>query len=178
MGDMQNEVEDIDQEVIGVEPGTYGEEFLSWETYDRPKYERGPRWYWLMAVGCLGLLIYAVASANFLFALIVLMCAIIVYLSTLVEPRLIRVALTETGIAVGTAFYPFREIARFWFVYEPPVVRSLYLEVRKGVGSRLAIDVGDMNPNEVRKVLGEFLHEDLVETDEPMADILSRLFRI
>jgi len=166
------------QEVVGVEPGTYGEEFLSWETYDRPKYERGPRWYATMVVVGLGLLIYAVASANFLFALIVLMCAIIVYLSTLVEPRRIRVAVTETGVAVGTAFYPFRDIGRFWFVYEPPVVRSLYLEVRQGAGTRLAVDVGDMNPNELRRVLGDFLHEDLVDTDEPLADILSRLFRI
>lgn len=165
-------------EIIGAEPGTYGQELLAWLTYDRPTYQRGPRWYWGMGALCLGLLIYAVASANFLFALIVLMCAIIVYLSTLAEPRIIRVAVTETGVVVGKRFHPFRDIARFWFVYEPPTVRNLYLQTRGGFGSRMAVDVGEMNPNDVRLVLGDFVAEEMVDSDEPMADILSRVLKI
>jgi len=167
------------QNAVGVEPGTYGEELLEWVAWDRPFHERGPRWYWGMSLVGLGLLIYAVASANFLFALIILMCAIVIYLSTLSEPRIIRVVVTETGVVVGTTFYPFREIARFWFVYQPPVVQSLYLQVQRGFSTaRVSVDVGEMNPNEVRQVLGVFLQEELVDTDEPGADILSRILKI
>lgn len=154
------------------------EEYFGWDFYEYPRYNRGRLWYALMMLGGLGLLIYAVASANFLFAFIIIMFALVLYLTTLSEPARIRCGITGFGIRVGESFYPYKAITRFWFVYEPPEVKNLYLELKNSVQGRLVIDLDGANPNEVRGVLGRFVREDLNEDDEPISDFIGRVLKI
>lgn len=153
-------------------------EILGWDALEYPKYRRGRLWYaGALLIGG-GLLIYAVLSANFLFALIVVMVALMAYLSSVVEPRKIRFSIVDTGIRLGRAFYPYRDIGRFWFIYEPPEVQALYLEFKNSFRPRLTIDLGNANPNQVRQALGGFLREDFTEEEEPFADFLGRVLKI
>jgi hypothetical protein len=156
----------------------YSAEYLSWEVYDRPKYERGRMWHIGMAVFGLGLLIYAIASANFLFALIIVMFSLVTYLSSMSEPKRIKFAVTDSGIALGEAFYLYKDVSRYWFIYEPPQVRTLYLEFKNTLRPRVTVDLGDMNPNQVRQVLGNFVREDFNEDEEPFSDFLGRVLKI
>ncbi len=153
-------------------------EYLGWDFFEHKKYERGTLWYAGMSVAGLGLLIYAVVSANFLFAFIVILFALVTYLASLGDHSKSRFAVTEGGVRVGGRLYPFREIRRFWFIYEPPAVKSLYLETRSVVEPRLVIDLDEMNPNEVRTILARFVREDFSETDEPFSDYIGRILKI
>ncbi len=154
------------------------EEYYGWDFFEYPRYDRGRLWYTLMILGGLGLLIYAVASANFLFAFIIIMFALVLYLTTLSEPARIRFGITSFGVRIGTSFYPYKEIVRFWFVYEPPEVKNLYLELKNPLRGRVVVDLDGANPNEVRGVLGRFVREDLNEDDEPLADFIGRVLKI
>lgn len=156
----------------------YGEEFVGWDVPEYPRYKRGSLWYAGMSLAGIALLIYAVASANFLFALIIMMFALIVYLTSVVEPKVVRFAVTETGVRLGTSHRTFRDINRFWVVYQPPQVRSLYIEFKSAMRPRMIIDLRDMNPNEVRRVLGSFVAEDLSEDTEPLSDFIGRILKI
>lgn len=154
------------------------DEHIGWEFYDRPKYQRGRTWHVLMPVVAIGLLIYAVLSANFLFAFIIILFALITYLASLGEPERSRFSVTDGGIEIGTQRYPFKDVRRFWFIYEPPEVKRLYLETTSWVQPRLNVDLDDIDPNDVRTALGRFVKEDLTETEEPLSDFISRKLKL
>lgn len=149
---------------------------LEWEYPERPVYERGRAWYLIMGLAGLALLIYAVYSANFLFALMVIMFGLVIYITASVRPTNRPFAITENGIVIGHTEYRYREIEKFWFFYEPPV-KALYVQFR-GLSGRQRIDLMDQDPNEVRDLIGQFVPEDLEQEDEPLSDILSRLLKI
>ena len=155
-----------------------GQLLLTWEVDEYPRYDRGRTWYMVSLVLGALLLIYAVATGNFLFALIILMSALVIYLSTLGEPARMTVALTDAGVGVGEEFYPFKEIRRYWFIYDPPEVKNLYLDFKSPFRPRLAVALEDQNPNVVRTVLGQFVHEDFSEEEEPFTDFIGRIFKI
>ncbi len=156
----------------------FGAVLVEWVMPEYRRYQRGKWWYAGMGAAALGLLIYCVASANFLFALIVLMVALVVYMTSVGEPRQVRLSLTEAGLTIGDAFFPYKDMSRFWVAYEPPEVRSLYIDFKSAIRPRMTIDLGDINPLVVRDALITFVPEDANEDGEPISDIISRILKI
>ncbi|MEA3249561.1 MAG: hypothetical protein U9Q03_04360 [Patescibacteria group bacterium] len=151
---------------------------VTWEVDESKRYEKGLGWYLGAIVIGGGLLIYAVISANFLFALIILMVALVIYMTSLRGPDKVSVSVSEDGVEIGGSFYPFREMNRFWFIYDPPAVKSLYLDFKSAMRPRIALPLEDQNPNDVRAILSKYLHEDITEDDEPFSDYLGRLLKL
>lgn len=172
---MAEETSTIEQEI---DSGAYGQLFLAWEMPEYRPYRRGRWWYVGAGALLLGLLIYCVWSANFLFALIVLMIALVVYMTSVNEPRLVRVMLTEAGLTIGDALFPYRDMRRFWMAYEPPAVRTLYIEFHSALRPRMTIDLGDVNPLAVRDTLLTYVHEDADEDGMPLSDVIARILKI
>ncbi|MFA6604241.1 MAG: hypothetical protein WCT10_05425 [Patescibacteria group bacterium] len=158
--------------------GPHGRIYLQWQYSDGVQHERGRLWYIIAILAGLGLLIYALSSANFLFALIIVMFALVIYVSSVSEPAPIAFAITEEGIEIGSVFHPYRDVDKFWFYYEPPFAANLYITTKGLLGSRLTVDLKDQDPNIVRKYLGSFVQEDLDQVDEPLSDTLSRILKI
>ena len=156
----------------------YGYQYFNWQIDEYPRYNRGIFWYIFMLGGGLALLIYAVITANFLFALIIVMFAMIMYLTNLKAPAKIEFGITDLGVVIGETFYPYKDIKRYWFIYEPPEVKNVYFEFKSPFSPRISVDLGDMNPNAVRQVLGRFLFEDFNEDEEPVSDFLARVFKL
>ncbi len=155
-----------------------GEVILAWDMPSHPAYERG--WLWYLIAGGIGmaLLIYAIITGNYLFGLILLILAIIIALTSLREPDDVPILLTETGCGIGRHFYPYRDVAKFSIVYDPPIVRNLYLEFKGGLRPRLTIDLTEQNPLEVREVLGTHVREDVERSDESLSEYLGRILKI
>ncbi len=151
---------------------------VSWEYSEADRYDRGGRWYFAMGAVGLGLLLYALASGNFLFALIIIMFGLVIYLSSIQAVTESVVTIDDRGIQVGGAFYGYQEISHFWFVYEPPVVKQLYLDFKEPWKPRVIIGLGDQNPNEVREVLAAFVVEDLTKDEEPLLDAIGRVLKL
>ena len=157
---------------------TFESVILRWEVDESKRYCRGRLWYAGMGLVGLVLLIYAVASANFLFALLILMFALVIYLTTLRAPTNVMVEVTDDGVTVGGTRFSYRDINRFWFVYEPPEVKMLYLGLKGTVRPWLPVPLDQQNPNEVRGILGKYLPEDLTEDSEPITDFLGRVLKL
>jgi hypothetical protein len=153
-------------------------EIIAWQAYDRPRYRRGAFWYGFMLAAGIGLLIYALFTANYIFALIVVMSALVVYLGTVYEPSSLKVTVTEDGVMIGDTFYPYRDIQNFWFFYDPPAVKSLYLVTRSVLTPRIRVDLNDQDPNAVRQALSRYVRENIDAVDEPLADTLARLLKL
>jgi len=155
-----------------------GRPLVVWEMDEYPRQTRSQRWYVIMALIAVVLIAYSIATANFLFAVIVLMAGIITLISDFKHPDRVTVAVTSTGIVVGETYYDFRAINDFALVYEPPEVKILYVTFRQAWNPMLAIPLEDTDPNVVRKELLPFCLENLDRTSETLTEVLRRVYKL
>jgi hypothetical protein len=155
----------------------HGKTIFSWEIEGIEKYERGVLWY--VAAGLIGaaLLVFSIWTANFLFAVIVLMFAVITIINEMKNQVYIECNIMENGIMLGKQHYHWKEMEDFWMVYQPPDVKTLYLEL-KGVRPRLSIPLNSQNPNKIREFLRKYVKEDLEREQEPISEYIGRVLKI
>ncbi len=151
---------------------------FAWEAPSRIKYSRGSRWYLFMSLAAVFLVAYAVWTANFLFAFIILLIAIILVLAGNEDPSAVLAQVGDNGIVWNGRLYLFQDIDNFAVVYRPPVSKILYLELKNPLKPRLNIPLEDQNPIELRAHLQQYIKEDLDLQSEHLSDILARLLKI
>ncbi len=151
---------------------------LAWDVDEFPDHERSRTWYLLTGVLGVAMIIYAIATANFLFAVIILMIGVITLLSTFLPPQKVPVIITNMGIVVSDMYYDFEAIADFSIAYDPPHVKYLYIEFVSSWHPLVSIPLEDIDPNEVRDLLLPYVIENLHRTDETLTDILRRVYKL
>jgi hypothetical protein len=156
----------------------FGRIMLAWEVDEYPNHDRSRTWYVLGAIISVALIVYAIATANFLFAVIILMCGLITLISTFQPSNKIQVALTTMGVLIGEAFYVFKDIKDFSLVYEPPTIKLLYLDFQKPWRPLLSIPLEETDPNQVRECLLPFCLENLERTEETLTDAVRRVYKL
>jgi hypothetical protein len=168
-----------DSQIHAFEDGLdVGRVLLAWETWEFPPVERSTRWYVIAALLGLGMLVYALLTANFVFALIIVMFAVIMLMRDLKKPARVQAAITSEGIVFNNEFYPYGDIKDFSVIYEPPAVNSLYVGFNSRLTPMLSVPLEDTNPNEVRKQLLPFVFENLDRDGESLTDTLSRVYKL
>ncbi len=150
----------------------------AWSIPEYQLHSRGTMWYIVAGVLLIGLLIYAFVTANFLFALLVILFAIIIFLSHTNEPPIVEVSLTDTGMVMNNRFYPYYSLHSFWIIFEPPFTKHLYVDFQNSMRPSMAIHLGDEDPLEVRKTLRKFVYEDLEKKEEPLSEVLWRVLKL
>ena len=156
-----------------------GEVVFEWSFDEYEKYERGRRWYLVMGLLAMALVVQAVWTGNYLFALVIVLFAIILVLQSFQTPLVVTFALSDAGVVIGTKFFPYAEMDNYWLVYNPPEVKTLYFQPNGLVRHRLAAPMPDeLDPNVLREFLNQFLTEDLDREEEPLSDRLSRLWKL
>jgi hypothetical protein len=163
---------------IAKEEVNIGEIIFHWTVKEYETPERNKRWY--MAMGVVGALLvaYALITANYLFSLLIILFAIILFVHDMVEPIDVDFAITQTGIIVGKKYYTYSELKNFWMIYNPPQVKNLYFSMDSFLRHRIQIPLLDYDPRPIRDYLNQFLQEDLEQEDEPVSDRVTRLFKL
>ena len=159
------------------EATNYGKELLSWEVSDHHGHDRTTGWYVAAGIIALGMLIYAIVTRNFLFAFIIIMFGIIIVTHNTRPATNYQFIIAERGIALGKRFYLWKDIERFWIIYEPPAVKTLYFDF-EGLRPRLPVPLENTDPNRVRKALLNMLAEDTARMEEPLADWFARILKL
>jgi hypothetical protein len=158
--------------------GDHGRVLASWEFAEFIKQDRGLAWY--IGAGLVGamLIIYSLVTANYLFALIVIITVFIILINSLKEPIKMNFSITEDGLLLEKRFYSFRDIKRFWIIYEPPRVKTIYFDFNSALRPKLSIPLMDQNPLSIRQIALEYLEEDLKEENESGTDALEKLLKL
>jgi len=156
----------------------FGEEVFSWTVDEYERHERGPIWYATSFIVGVALVLYAMITQNFLFAVIIIMAGVIIGLSSMREPQKILFQLTTRGIVLGSEFIPFKELKSFWIFYEPPHFKNLYIDYRNPVTPHLKVPLEEQDPLEIRSALLEFLREELSQEEEPLSELLGRVLKL
>jgi hypothetical protein len=155
-----------------------GRSVIAWEIDEYPRQTRSRNWYLVAGVVGVALVVYSVATANFLFAVIILMVGVITLVTDFKKPDRVTVALTATGLAVGDEYYDFRAVRDFSIAYEPPEVKLLYVTFRQFWQPMLAIPLEDTDPNVVRNELLPFCLENLDRTSETLTETMKRVYKL
>ncbi|MBT5807737.1 hypothetical protein HOI18_00480 [Candidatus Uhrbacteria bacterium] len=164
-----------EEEIIPIE---VGQAVIEWEVDEYPHHARSKNWYVIGGVLGVFLIVYAVATANFLFAVIILMIGIITLLSTFLPPDRIPVVITTTGVVVNDMYYDFESINNFSIAYDPPSIKYLYFEFHSAWHPLLSIPLEEIDPNQVRDNLLPFCTENLDRTEETLTDVLRRMYKL
>lgn len=153
-------------------------ELLSWNFPEFDPSPRSHRWYLWFGVMSALLVAVGVMTDNFLFSIIIVLVALIIFLRNWRRPANLHFSFTPQGIHIGNTFYPMKEFKEFWIAYRPPKVEYLYLDFNTMWRSSLAIPLAGNNPLQVREVLLEYIPENLEKDEEPLADSLARMLRL
>ncbi|MFA5853450.1 MAG: hypothetical protein WC866_00020 [Patescibacteria group bacterium] len=168
----------MEEEQAEIEARYVGEEIFGWMVDEYERHERGPVWYAIAFLVGLSLVLYAIVTRNFLFAVVIIMAGVIVALSAMREPQKIQFLVTTRGVALGHQFVPYKELRSFWILYEPPHLKNLYVDFRSPITPHLVIPIEDQDPVELRQALLEFIAENETQEEEPLTDILGRFLKI
>ena len=155
-----------------------GDILHKWTIEEYSQHERHVIWYIVMVTLGLGLVLFGIATGNFLFSLIVILFGIILFLQSHQTPPQILFQITELGIILNDRFYKYSEFENFYVIYNPPEVKTLFLDPINNMRPTIRIPLLDMNPVEIKNSLMEFLSEDLEKEEEPLADRMARNWRI
>lgn len=151
---------------------------ISWTIPEYREHARGRRWYVVAIAAGAALLSYAVLTANFLFALILLIAIFVTALHDRRSAPDVLFEIAENGINIGETHYSYNRFKSFWMYYEPDEAKTLFLEFKSGVRPRLSIPLQNKNPLRVRSILLAHLPEDIERENEPLSEQLIRLLKL
>jgi len=151
---------------------------INWKFPEFQNPERNKKWYfWATVIGAI-LLLLSILMHNFLFGLIVILVAVVIFAHAQREEGEIEFGITDDGLVVGEKFFSFKELKHFWIVYEPPKIKNLYFEFKNSIRPRLTIPLQDANPVKVREILKQFIEEDTERDTEPFSEAVGRRLKI
>ncbi|MFH1172922.1 MAG: hypothetical protein V1692_00140 [bacterium] len=151
---------------------------ISWQVPEYVQHERGRYWYLLAILAILGLLVYAVFSANFFLIIIMILTIVIMFVSSRQAAPQVQISLTDDGLAIGQKFYPYNELSVFWIINEKTDQPVLYVDFKSFLRPHLDIPLIGQDPLLIREIFLKHVAEDLDREGEPLLDFLSRFLKI
>jgi len=155
-----------------------GDVLRQWTVQEYNRHQRGLWWYIFMISTGLGLVFYGLFTNNFLFALIIILAAIILFIQSYQEPPQVIFQITELGVILGNRFYSYSRLSNFYVIYQPPEIKTLFIRPKNSLRPLIRVPLLDENPLTVRDSLKTFLEEDLEKEAEPMSDLFARRWKI
>jgi len=155
-----------------------GKTLMQWKFSEYEEHKRGRLWYISAAVISVLFLIYAIASANFLFALIIIIIDLIILIQANRKPDRLDFKITEEGIVIGSSFHPYQDINKFWLIYDPPKSKTLYLNFKATIRPDVTIPLENKNPLRIREILLEYLEEDLNKEEDSSSEQIRKFLKL
>lgn len=156
----------------------HGETLTAWTFPEFAAHQRGKTWYFSIIVICAAVLIWSAFTANYLFSLIIIIIGLILILQNRQKAAVLPCQIKEDGLEVGRNFYNYKDIKKFYIIYQPPEVKTLYFDFKSTLRPTLPIPLESQNPLKVREILKKYLEEDLEKEEEPASDAITRSLKI
>lgn len=147
---------------------------ISWQAPEFQQVQRPQQWYWLFAVVGIAMAIWAIFTANYLFALIIIILTIVLNSFFRRKPKNITIAITPEGVSIDNRFYSYTEdLKSFWILYNPPSLKALHFSHNSTLQPDIVVELENENPLKVREALLRYLPED-TEKEENNVDEMFR----
>jgi len=151
-------------------------ELVSWNALSRP-FKKRTREYWVTVVAIASLLSFIMFLAEGVMPVILIISVIFLfYVLSTVEPHEISYKITNKGVKIADALTEWEKFTQYWFS-ERMGERILNFALVSFPG-RLELVVHDQDVENLRRVLGKYLPEEMPPKTslEKASDIVSRRF--
>ena len=155
-----------------------GEILISWEIPSFHKHEKPKVWYVYFFILTTLCLIYSYFNKNPLFALVIILSAILYLANEKNEPKKIIFAISEDGIVIENKFIPYKKLKTLYILYQPPLIKNLYFQPKNPIAQVITIPLEAENPVEIRKILLQYLSEDLEKEDMPGSESIGHMLKL
>jgi hypothetical protein len=139
---------------------------LRWSAYDSEHVERETNWFWALGVIAISAAITSILFGNVLFAILIVVAAVVLGLIAKTPPQKHQIEISERGIRAGNILHRYEEILSFW-VEEEAETPLLLVDTTKFLSPNLIIPLDGVDPRDVRALLREHTKE--VPMREPIA---------
>lgn len=150
---------------------------LAWVAQEYPYHEKSLLWFIIAGTILLSLIVYGLLTDGWTFSMALIVAAGAYYVSHRNPPEIVPISVTNKGIKVGKHTFAYPSIKCFWIVYDPPHTRRLYIRLHARLAVNIAIELEDVDVNDLRKELLKHLAEHTV-SEEPFTETLIRLLRL
>lgn len=148
---------------------------IEWEAPEFTYHEKDADWYWILGIVAVVGAVISIVLGNTLFAIFILLAAFVVGLFASKKPEQLNCRIDPRGIQVNEVFYPHRIMQSFWVSDDNPEDPKLLVSPKKTVAVRVVIPLIDVDPEDVRDYLIDFLDEE--EQGESVVEHLMHVFR-
>jgi hypothetical protein len=167
------------------------QKYLQWQVPEYRVPQRNRSWY-IIAAAFLAIcvffsfftishwqLVFLGYKSNFLFILIIVIAAAIMYVNENREPMMVNFEIGPEGIKIGYKFYDYDDLKNFCVLYKPKQsLKNLYFEFKASARPRLSIPLRRMDALTVRNFLIKYLDEDLERSNPPLSEQLTKLLKL
>ncbi|MCB9802877.1 hypothetical protein H6761_02565 [Candidatus Nomurabacteria bacterium] len=178
MDKSKEKYEDQELENLPEEGSDFGEILATWQIPEFSKTEKSKKWYIYFILILIALLVYSYFDKNPLFAIILVFFSLIYWLNEKRDPEKLDFAITEDGLIIGKKFIEYKNFKDFYLIYQPPKIKNLYFQPRNTFKPLVTIPLLDQNPVEIRKILLEFMTEDLEKEEIPGLESIGEIFKL
>jgi hypothetical protein len=140
--------------------------FIEWETPEYRFEKRTADWFFAVGIIAASLTITAILLNNILFAIVIVLGTLTIFLYAKRRPFIIKVGVTESGFRIGRNFYPYATLTAYWVETrfgEP----KIFLRTTKLTAPFVSMPIVGVNPERVRLTLRDKLVEE--EINEPLS---------
>jgi len=147
---------------------------LEWRAEEHTHRPKSPLWFAVLAAGTtvvIGLQLFF--FANFIGAMTIALVGGLIYYIAQQKPATVRYRIMVDGVAFNNVLFHYQDLDSFNVIYEPGETKTVILRSNRRFAPLVHMEIGEVDPVEIRDILLEFLPEDL-ELEEPLVDILAR----
>jgi hypothetical protein len=151
---------------------------FSWRCHDYVKYQKNTIWYLASFLITASMVVWAIYTLNYLFAVFLVLFYLIVIMYEFKEPEVVDCIITPDGIKHGKHFFFYNSVDNFFIIYQDKGIKNLYIDFKNPLKGRVIMDLNGLDVIKIREFLLQFLKEDLEREAEPISERLRRLLRI
>ncbi len=150
-----------------------------WEFPEYIKYKKTKKWWFLFVFLNIIFVIGGFLTDNITTVILILLIIdIILLFREFDEPDNIEIIIYSNGVYIDKKLYEWKDIDSFWIVYNPPDIKKLYFSFKNKFKAPFYVPLENKNPLKIRKILGDYIKEDLEQEDELTIDSLGRILKI
>lgn len=151
---------------------------FSWIAPEYLQHPKSIRW-WTTAgvVVAIAVIIEAIVSNWTMLVATLVFAGVYTFVHEYNPPKHTKVNISELGIKIGHKKIPYENIECFWIIYNPPMVRRLYLRLKTQLLSDLVIELEDQDPLLIREYLERNVAE-MTGVRESLTDVILRIIKL
>lgn len=132
---------------------------ISWQAPTHIFIPKTIDWYWIVGIISSTIIVISIILGNIIFAILILVSTIVVFLNAHREPELVQIILNQKGIKIGNKVHFYEEIGSFW-VEDGNMYPRILLKSDRLLSPFIIVMIHEEDGDEIRDFLKEHLHEE------------------